>query len=484
MSLLSNVINWFSTSTIFNWFRTNTNNPTKQPRRTPQSVDWTDSLQVNKTLTKGLYHNSYPGMKLAGSMCYTPIAVPVWFMGLPIPKLKEEDEELQEILSGIVEDFADQLYKNHTQIHRDGTLWIWPSYSAKEKRLVWEIIEDDTVSDIIRDIRTREITEIITDEEITITTGYNQTATVRRKRSFTKKKITVEWKATGGISADLKDRSQRNVLGILPIPFSNNADADDVRGHSDYERIVTDLKDYHDIDLKRSLLLAKFDPKMVQEVQDVSQWLKNNGYDAIKDINIATTDLIFNLYEQEKTSFVFPERATEAYNEALKGKFRKIVEGSGIPEILWGTRVTGNLASAELQVGLVVNLVKDKRNQKNRSYKKLFDASLRLLLLAGMSERAYSEFDIEIDWNDLDAVTEETKSKIFKNFSEGVATLIQSAGATKEQLWKLWKDIYPGVTEDEIEDFTRGLDQTARLNQYKDAPFEIVTDLDGSAPIE
>ena len=44
----------------------------------------------------------------------------------------------------------------------------------------------------------------------------------------------------------------------------------------------------------------------------------------------------------------------EAYESALN-KFRKIVEGSGIPEICWGVKVEGNLASAEEQMGLLVS---------------------------------------------------------------------------------------------------------------------------------
>ena len=59
---------------------------------------------------------------------------------------------------------------------------------------------------------------------------------------------------------------------------------------------------------------------------------------------------------------------------ALKRKFRKIVEGVG--SLKWG--VEGNLASAEEQMGLV-QFVKDKRNQKIKSYTRLFTASVKLL---------------------------------------------------------------------------------------------------------
>lgn len=473
-------------TSTFNWFKNalNLENPTKRDARRPKSVDWTDSLQINSELTKGLYHNSYPGMKLAGSMCYTPIAVPVWFMGLPIPKMKEENEDYQEILNSIVDLFAIKMQQLHTQIHRDGTLWIFPSYSTKENKLIWEFIEDDIICDIVRDINTREIIEVITDEEITVTTGYNTTAIVRRKRYFTKTKITIEYSATGSVPVELKSKSQRNILGILPIVFANNKDADSVRGHSDYERIVTDLKDYHDIDLKRSNMLAKFNVKMVQYTPDVAQWIKNSGYSSMNDIDVSTIDLIFNDMAIEKTDYIFPERAHEAYQSGLENKYLKIVEGSGIPEILWGGKVTGNMASADNQVDMVVKLVEDKRMQKNDSYKKLFEASLKLILLATMNQAAEKDHEIIIEWNALDAISEETKSIILKNFSDGIASLINAAGITKEQLYRLWVDVYPGATEDEKEDFVKGLDEMARHKQYREVPFELAGDLSGAEPIE
>ena len=53
----------------FSWFRKEkqTGNPTKVYRRSPVTVDKTEFQQANSALTKGLYHNSYPGIKLAGS---------------------------------------------------------------------------------------------------------------------------------------------------------------------------------------------------------------------------------------------------------------------------------------------------------------------------------------------------------------------------------------------------------------------------------
>ena len=90
-------------SSSFSWFKeiffgktqseTKVKDVTKNARQSPGIVDWTDSFSSNIALTRGLYHNTYPGFKLAGGLAFTPIAVPVWFMGLPIPEPADEKSE-------------------------------------------------------------------------------------------------------------------------------------------------------------------------------------------------------------------------------------------------------------------------------------------------------------------------------------------------------------------------------------------------------
>jgi len=464
----------------FDWFglrkTTEAADVTKQPRRTPKTRDWTDDYQANADLTRALYHNTYPGMKLAGGLAFNPIAVPVWFMGLPIPSPVTEDQQTQDDLNYLVKKFATKITQLHVQSHRDGTIWVWPRWSARAGRLVWEFIQDDCVSDIIRDIDSGDIIEIITDEQILIKIAQNKTINATRVRSFTREKITIKWSADAAlIPGELIDVTSRNPLGIMPIPFANNAEADEVRGESDYSRIITDLKDYHDIDLACSTMLAKFNVKMIQEVTDVDKWTSNNGYGTIADIDIQNVDLIINMPE-EKTTFAFPERANEAYDAALKRKFQKIVESSGVPEIAWGLKTEGNRASVEESMGVLIKFVHEKQAQKNDNYKRLFIASLQLMRRATLRDSAP---EININWNDLDAVSDEVRSIIFRNFSQGVSALVSGAGATKEQLFKMWQSMYPRATETDFQEFKIGLSDMAALNQWKNANYVEALDFTG-----
>lgn len=464
---------------IFDWFKPKKEavNYSKQEARRPATRDYTDSMQVNGDLTRQLFHNAYPGLKLAGAMAFAPIAVPVWFIGLPVPK--SDNEILQEQLKIILEQKSRKITQINLQSHREGTIWIYPFFSAKEKKVIWEFIPDDIVSDIIRNIDTGEIMSIITDESITVSTGYNKTATVGRRRTFTRTKVITQWTQKAQIPSQLVDKAQRNVSGILPIPFANNADGDEVRGHSDYERILPDLKSYHDIDLNWSYILAKFAPKMVQYISDtVEEWKANNGIDDINtDLDISTIDLIFNKYDQEKTEFAFPQNAHEAFVSALQKRFKKIVDGSGIPEMLFGTKVEGNHATAEEQMDILVKFIEDKRKQKNDAYQKLFETTILLERTAGL--QPMQETDITIEWNALDAVSEKTKSEIFFNFARGMNQLIAVAGITKKQSFELWRYLYAFATENDFEKFKLGLSEMARHKQFTNLDYDIGVDMSG-----
>jgi hypothetical protein len=463
---------------FFNWHKdpSQTSNQTKQqPRRpTPRSLI---DLPINATLTRGLFHGNFPGLKLASAMAFTPIAVPVWFMGIPTPK--SENERTQETLNRYVEMYSRAMQQIHQQSHREGTAWIWPHYSARKQRVVWEFIPDETITDIVRDLDTGDVLKVVSDEEITLSTDYNKTATVRRRRTFTAEKITVEWlSGTSSVPGQLRNVTMRNPLGSIPIAFANNQDGDEVRGHSDYERILPDLKNYADIDEKRSILLAKFQPKMVQTVANAKEWMKNNAIDDINDIKMYEIDFILNV-DGEKTEMLFLDTALDAYENALKTTFRKIVEGSGMPEILWGTKVEGNKASAQDQMDTLVKFVQDKQDQKVDSYRCLFAATAALDSMAQMQRG--QEDDIAVEWNAMDTVSEETKSKIFQAFGQGVAALINSAGVTKDQLFRLWRGMYPDATEDDYNKFVVGLSEIAKHKSFKDSPYEIIADFEGKS---
>jgi hypothetical protein len=130
---------------------------------------------------------------------------------------------------------------------------------------------------------------------------------------------------------------------------------------------------------------------------------------------------------------------------------------------------------------LVVKLVEDKRMQKSNAYQKLYEDTLKLKMSSTMIN---TEIEVEIEWNKLDAVSEETKSIIFKNFAEGMNKLITVAGITKEQVFELWNQLNPTATEDDLKKFKKGLTEMASHYQFSQMPFELAADFQGIQDID
>ena len=153
-----------------------------------------------------------------------------------------------------------------------------------------------------------------------------------------------------------------------------------------------------------------------------------------------------------------------------------MVEGSGIPEICWGIKTQGNHASAEEQMGMLIQFVQDKREQLNNVYTRLFTASLKLLGITGMRTDLGT---ITVTWGSLDELSAATKAEVFKNFADGVSKLVDSAGMTKGQMYRLWDNLYPEATTETLEDFIEEISFMAKHKQFKDESYLNAMDLDG-----
>jgi hypothetical protein len=466
----------------------NLQNPLRRTVRQPYSRDLTESLTINGDLTRGLYHNSYPGLKLSGALAYAPIFVPVAFMGLPVPKA--DDKAAQEILDEFLKDFTKEITQIQTISLREGTCHVWPYYDAEKRRICIEFFRDESVT-ILRDAATNRVVSYVVDEEIQTQNTVYIAVTIRKRRTFTAQTIKTEY--IGGFVSGLQDTIQRNVLGRLPFTFANEAEGEEVRGRSLYERILPDLKNYNDVEHAWSVMLAEFSPKLVQTVNDVRKWLVNNGFaasedvepgDALGNVDVAGADVFLNQVDQgwaEKTEIIFPTAAHEAYDKKQQHTFWKLVQASGLPEMVWGLVSTGNHASAEQQMQGLHMFVDQHRSQFTDEFNGLYEA---MLFLASLSRllRVRNLRVKETVWGNLSALSAETKAKVFLNFAQGLSFLMGSVTFTKEQLHAMWLLQFPEQTESDFEKFAKQLDSMAKFKKYKDSSYD--KDIDLPSPTE
>jgi len=432
----------------------------------PGNVDREGGLQANSEMLKALYEGTYPGLQFASPLVFPPIATIVSLMGIPVPK--SDDRRTQEALDGITAQMQDRFCKLHRRSLLHGTAWRFPRYD-RVYGLVWEELPDTIVADILVDIVSNRIKEIYTSEQIKVRVRENVSETLQRNRHFLPDRISVKYNI--GRHADY---TARNVANVLPVPFSNECDESEIRGHSMFSRVLRDLKDYHDIDYRVSTILAKFSPKMVQHVGNPTSWCKSNANTenvekAFANMNIFEKDLIVNIADKETTGFVFaPSDATNAHENALRRKFLKIVEGTGVPEIFWGPLATGNHATTEEQWQQAINRVEEIRLQYAEAYRTLYRGSLNVLQVANAETYAG---DVEITWNRLSSVSEKTRADILRGFGTAVSSMMNSGTMTLRQLYTLWNQMNPESGIGTLEEFKAELKECATYMHFvKDDP--------------
>ena len=84
--------------------------------------------------------------------------------------------------------------------------------------------------------------------------------------------------------------------------------------------------------------------------------------------------------------------------------------------------------------------------------------------------------ELIVKWNDLDAVSDEVRAKIFQTVADGGSKLISSAAVSKEWLHKFLTEMYPKFTEDDVQDYITGISGMAKHKQFLDASYTEVLD--------
>lgn len=450
-------------SRLFSWVAgKERDEPTRRTASRPGARDLTNAFVANEEMLRALYHGNAKGLQFASPLCYTPVNLMTQMMGIPTPYSADErtQKALDEITAAIG---SERVTRTHRGSLIVGNCWRWPRFDSQTMGLVLESIMDSIVTDILVDVQSEQPYAILTDERIKIATGENKTVNVQRKRRFDHDMVAVKW--SGEKPATVQDVTARNVAGILPVNFANDADEGELRGFSVFSRTIRDLKDYHDLDYRASETLAKFKVKQVQTVKDPAAWRKENGLDTaenMRDFNPAENDFVLNK-ENDTTAYEFlPGEATAAIDKALERKFWKIVEGSPIPELFWGPLATGNHASTDTQMQQAVDAANAKRKEFTPPWTAIYAGCLRIASVLRMEN--YQPF--EIRWNRLDAVSPATKMQILLNFAQAMRELVNSATCTKQQLHTLWTLNFPESNPGDYETYLEGITDMAMFKQF------------------
>ena len=440
------------------------NHPTMFPygKRPPEShtnTDMTGGFKADSKSLNAIWHGDNNAYNLAQGMIYTPIARPCQLIGIPMPvadnpTTQEIADEIQKSKMG---EFPDM---EHTkQVY--GTQWRFPRWDSKKAKLDWEYINDDTVERIEQDVLSGDIVGVWTHDYFTVSKGRTNTESLERIRHFTLKEINVQW-VTKGTNNTIKDYTQRNVFGILPIPNAHNTSSNKWRGYSVIGPSMRLIKTSHDVLRNACQILSEFEPKWVQTVGSVDTWLNNNGFESKNGVLQASKAAYSSHFQinltDEKTEYMFmPSGAMDQYETMLKRLRTEVIASGPVPEIFYGNLATGNEASVTSHKQAMINYVQSLRQENIAFYNALYNSSLRIRSF--IDNHDYGE--VKTEYGHLDMLSAAERATILQNTAAGIGSIVSSASATIDDIYFIWKGLYPDLPEKDIEKFTEGIAATA-----------------------
>ena len=406
---------------------------------------------ANEKLLKGIYTGSAQDFALSSYIAKGMVDATRNLTGIPgiIPDEGQSDMLIRELLPLLIDEFPVLL----GTMLITGTSWRWARWSDKLHKLTWEAIPDSSITSIIQDLDTGEITDIYTDEQIEYREGEINIKYTHRKRHITRAKVTEEWK--GGFNKTLQ---YRNPFGFMPVPFGHNCYEGEWRGNSVFGRVLRLLKASHDIAYKRDEILAEFEPKIIQNVKDIKTWISNNTKE------IGNTDSVFDPFghklfinqEGENTDFLsLPSDATAQHTVALKDIEGKIVKGSGMPELFFGAIATGNYASTETDRLLALEHIKGIRREITKGTQDIIDQSLKIL--------AYMRFtqppQVSIQWGNITLLSEIQKAQVMGAYAQTIVPMLRDGAISPEGAFYFTKELFPEYPAEDPKHFMSGLSE-------------------------
>ena len=417
----------------------------------PAPRKMTGGYVSNERLLKGIYTGGNQEFALSSYLSVGMVDVPKNMTGIPgiIPDKNQDDRLIKEITPLVIDEFPILVGTMLIQ----GTAWRWARWSDKLHRLVWESIPDSSITQVILDLDTGEISELWIEEQIEYNQGQANVSQCTRTRHLTRTLITEEWKGTVN-----KLIQYKNPFGFMPVPFGHHCYENDWRGNSVFGRVLRLLKSSHDILYKRDEILSNFEPKIVQTVKDVKTWMKNNT----KEIGIEGQEFdpfgrrVFVNQEGESTTFLFLSGdATSQHTQALADNEKKIVKGSGVPELFFGALATGNHASTETDRLLALENIKGIRRELTKGTQDLINQSLTILAFMRFTQPP----EVSIQWGNLSLLSEIQKSQVMGAYASAIVPLLSNGAISKEGAFYFTKELYPEFPAEDPEHFMAGLDE-------------------------
>lgn len=312
---------------------------------------------------------------------------------------------------------------------REGTCFVWLQFDGTGVKYV--VPRPETVKNIAIDPLTKEITGYSIEDVFShyAVDGNEYQTTVKVLLTKDIMRTTVE---STDPSVKTKTTSVTNVLGFIPIVrFTNDAEPWELRGHSELTVVEPTLKLYHDMLVDAANAQKQNSPKLKILTKSVKKFIENNFgvgmYERVlsgegldldsRDVYLLERDAM-GTGESDDLAYVSTSQATGDSKSLLEIAFMNAVEGSQVPELIFGASMGASLSSVQEQRPAFIKRIRRKQEQYAKSWRELFDMSLDIL---GYS--TYAPYDKEaysLDWEDPDFATDKEKADTANTFITGL----------------------------------------------------------------
>jgi hypothetical protein len=250
----------------------------------------------------------------------------------------------------------------------------------------------------------------------------------------------------------------KNPFGFMPVPVGHNCYEGEWRGNSVFGRVLRLLKSNHDINYKRDEILSEYEPKIIQKVKSPQTWIKNNT----EEIGVKGTQFdpfshkLFINQEGEETNFLFlPSDATSQHTAAVQDNEKKIIKGSGIPELFFGALATGNYASTETDRLLALEYVKGIRRELTKWTRELVSQSLKILSFMRFTQPP----EVSLQWGNISLLSEAQRAQVMGAYAQAISSLMSGGSVSPDGAFYFTKELYPEFPAEDAAHFMAGLDE-------------------------
>lgn len=421
---------------------------------------------VNYDLAMDLYYNRKSGYKLGAFFCHAIISLPLTFMGVPHFDVEDwEKVNNQEFWEKRFRYYNEKMIMIKKEIqklcHITGTVGVFPFFNTKSGNAELLIIKSKYISHIFIDPSTQEMTGLTTTINYSYQKEKNKIYYYKEITNYTKQRITIT--RTGHIPNGLRQQEiKRNPTGILPIMFTNDKEAREFEGHSEFERILSLIKCYSQINHRAHEEVLNIRAKLIQKVSNADKWMENNGFKNITEVNIDDKDVILNS-EFEESRIEVPQKLIENHIQLLKIDYWAKVETTGIPEIWWGLKTEGNHASAAEQAMVGLAYVREKQVQATDPWEIVLEAMIFLEALA--YNQTFPE-NTKIVWNELSMLTEIERAQIFDSWCSGIQKLIDSHSISLEGIHSMLLELTKEKITKDFDEFKKQIKEFGTLRAF------------------